>query len=94
MSETEPSWDLYGAFLAVMQGGSLSAAARELQVSTPAVSKRLAQLERHTAGLEHQLQEHREAAVRAKEVSGARYSFLFLCCVIPPEFFLTSFFIF
>ena len=45
MSETEPSWDLYGAFLAVMQGGSLSAAARSLGVAQPTVRRQVEQLE-------------------------------------------------
>ncbi|MGK4004904.1 LysR family transcriptional regulator [Sorangium sp. So ce1036] len=35
MSPGEPSWDLYGAFLAVMRTGSLSAAARALGVAQP-----------------------------------------------------------
>lgn len=45
MSETEPSWDLYGAFLAVMRGGSLSAAARSLGVAQPTVRRQIEQLE-------------------------------------------------
>lgn len=45
MSRPEPSWDLYGAFLAVMQGGSLSAAARALDVAQPTVRRQIEQLE-------------------------------------------------
>lgn len=45
MSTTDPSWDLYGAFLAVMQGGSLSAAARSLGVAQPTVRRQIEQLE-------------------------------------------------
>ncbi len=45
MSDTEPSWDLYGAFLAVMQGGSLSAAARSLGVTQPTVRRQIEKLE-------------------------------------------------
>jgi DNA-binding transcriptional LysR family regulator len=45
MSEPEPSWDLYGAFLAVMQGGSLSAAARTLDVTQPTVRRQIEKLE-------------------------------------------------
>lgn len=45
MSTPEPSWDLYGAFLAVMQGGSLSAASRALGVAQPTVRRQIEQLE-------------------------------------------------
>lgn len=45
MAAAEPSWDLYGAFLAVMQGGSLSAAARALQVAQPTVRRQIEALE-------------------------------------------------
>ncbi len=45
MSSSDPSWDLYGAFLAVMQGGSLSAAARSLDVAQPTVRRQIEQLE-------------------------------------------------
>ncbi|MGE3672902.1 MAG: LysR family transcriptional regulator [Polyangiaceae bacterium] len=45
MSSGEPSWDLYGAFLAVMQQGSLSAAARALGVAQPTVRRQLERLE-------------------------------------------------
>lgn len=45
MSTSEPSWDLYGAFLAVMQHGSLSAAARAMAVAQPTVRRQIEQLE-------------------------------------------------
>jgi DNA-binding transcriptional LysR family regulator len=45
MSEIEPSWDLYRAFLAVMEGGSLSAAARTLDVAQPTVRRQIGDLE-------------------------------------------------
>ncbi|WP_437732703.1 LysR family transcriptional regulator [Sorangium sp. So ce1335] len=45
MSPAEPSWDLYGAFLAVMRTGSLSAAARALDVAQPTVRRQIEQLE-------------------------------------------------
>lgn len=45
MSSADPSWDLYGAFLAVMQTGSLSGAARALDVAQPTVRRQIEQLE-------------------------------------------------
>ncbi len=45
MSQAEPSWDLYGAFLAVMRTGSLSGAARALDVAQPTVRRQIEQLE-------------------------------------------------
>ncbi len=45
MSERTPSWDLYGAFLAVMQGGSLSSAARALGVAQPTIRRQIETLE-------------------------------------------------
>lgn len=42
---TEPSWDLYGAFLAVMQTGSLSGASRTLGVAQPTVRRQIEALE-------------------------------------------------
>ena len=45
MSETEPSWELFGAFLAVMRGGSLSAAARSLRVAQPTIRRQIEKLE-------------------------------------------------
>lgn len=41
----EPSWDLYGAFLAVMQSGSLSGASRALRVAQPTVRRQIEALE-------------------------------------------------
>jgi DNA-binding transcriptional LysR family regulator len=46
MSETEPSWDFYRTFLAVVQQGSLSAAARELGLTQPTVGRHIDALER------------------------------------------------
>lgn len=40
-----PSWDLYGAFLAVMQTGSLSGASRALRVAQPTVRRQIEALE-------------------------------------------------
>lgn len=40
-----PSWDLYGAFLAVMQTGSLSGASRALKVAQPTVRRQIEALE-------------------------------------------------
>jgi DNA-binding transcriptional LysR family regulator len=45
MSDAEPSWDLYETFLAVMRGGSLSAASRTLRVAQPTVRRRIEALE-------------------------------------------------
>lgn len=45
MSTSEPSWDLYAAFLAVMQTGSLSGASRALGVAQPTVRRQIEQLE-------------------------------------------------
>ncbi len=46
MSDGGPSWELYGTFLAVMRTGSLSAAARALNVAQPTVRRRVEELER------------------------------------------------
>lgn len=46
VSGDEPSWELYGTFLEVMRGGSLSAAARALRLAQPTVRRRIEQLER------------------------------------------------
>jgi DNA-binding transcriptional LysR family regulator len=46
MSSTLPSWDLFGMFLAVMEGGSLSAAARAMNVAQPTVRRQIEALER------------------------------------------------
>lgn len=45
MSNGEPSWDQYGALLAVLQEGSLSGAARALGVAQPTVRRQIEQLE-------------------------------------------------
>lgn len=41
----EPSWDLFGAFLAVMKTGSLSGASRQLRVAQPTVRRQIEALE-------------------------------------------------
>lgn len=45
MSSSEPSWELYGAFLAVMHTGSLSGAARALGVAQPTMRRQIESLE-------------------------------------------------
>lgn len=45
MSDADPSWALHETFLAVMHGGSLSAAARSLGVAQPTVRRRIEALE-------------------------------------------------
>ena len=45
MATTEPSWDFYKTFLAVLQHGSLSAAARELGLTQPTVGRHIDALE-------------------------------------------------
>jgi DNA-binding transcriptional LysR family regulator len=45
MSVGEPSWDLYGALLAVLREGSLSGAARMLGLTQPTVRRQIEQLE-------------------------------------------------
>jgi DNA-binding transcriptional LysR family regulator len=45
MDKIEPSWDLYRSFLAVLQHGSLSAAARELGLTQPTIGRHIAALE-------------------------------------------------
>lgn len=42
---TEPSWDFYRTFLAVLEHGSLSAAARELGLTQPTVGRHILALE-------------------------------------------------
>lgn len=42
----EPGWDLYRSFLAVLQAGSLSAAARELGLAQPTLGRHIDALER------------------------------------------------
>ena len=46
VSHSDPSWELYATFLAVMREGSLSAAARRLGVAQPTVRHRVEALER------------------------------------------------
>lgn len=45
MSTSEPSWELYETFLAVMRTGSLSGASRTLAVAQPTVRRRVEALE-------------------------------------------------
>jgi DNA-binding transcriptional LysR family regulator len=45
MDITEPTWDFYRSFLAVLDGGSLSAAARELRLTQPTIGRHIASLE-------------------------------------------------
>jgi len=45
MSTSEPSWELFSAFLAVMETGSLSGAARSLRVAQPTVRRQIEKLE-------------------------------------------------
>lgn len=46
MPHTEPGWELYRSFLAVMRTGSLSAAARLLSTTQPTIGRHIEQLER------------------------------------------------
>lgn len=45
MKLSEPDWDLYRTFLAVLRGGSLSAAARSLGLTQPTVGRQVEALE-------------------------------------------------
>ncbi|ACM27171.1 LysR family transcriptional regulator [Agrobacterium rhizogenes] len=45
MTTSEPSWDFYRTFLAVLQHGSLSAAARELGLTQPTIGRHIDALE-------------------------------------------------
>ncbi len=45
MAESEPSWDFYRTFLAVLQQGSLSAAARDLGLTQPTIGRHIDALE-------------------------------------------------
>jgi DNA-binding transcriptional LysR family regulator len=45
MNQTQPSWDLYRTFLAVLDEGSLSGAARALAMTQPTVARHLDALE-------------------------------------------------
>jgi DNA-binding transcriptional LysR family regulator len=47
---TEPAWDYYRTFLAVLRSGTLSGAARELQMAQPTVGRQVAALERELGG--------------------------------------------
>jgi DNA-binding transcriptional LysR family regulator len=47
---TTPDWDLYRAFLAVLEAGSLSGAARRLGLTQPTVGRQIETLERALAG--------------------------------------------
>ncbi len=51
MANNEPGWDLYRSFLAVLQQGSLSAAARELGLTQPTIGRHIDALEK-TIGTE------------------------------------------
>jgi len=51
MHKIEPSWDFYRSFLAVLQQGSLSAAARELGLTQPTIGRHIDALEQ-TIGAE------------------------------------------
>lgn len=79
MTNPSPGWDLYRSFLAVMRAGSLSAAARELDLTQPTLGRHIAELEatlgrplflRSQAGLSpteaaRQLRPHAEAMAAA-----------------------------
>ena len=45
MNKTEPSWDFYRTFLAVLREGSLSAAARDLGLTQPTIGRHIDALE-------------------------------------------------
>lgn len=51
MSGGEPSWDQYGALLAVLREGSLSGAARALGVTQPTVRRQIEELEEQIGAL-------------------------------------------
>lgn len=50
MDHSEPGWDLYRSFLAVLRLGSLSAAARTLGLSQPTVGRHIAMLQAALSG--------------------------------------------
>jgi DNA-binding transcriptional LysR family regulator len=50
MSEGGPDWDLYRAFLAVLETGSLSGAARSLGIAQPTVGRHIEALEQALGG--------------------------------------------
>ena len=45
MASAPPGWDLYRSFLAVFRLGSLSAAARELELTQPTLGRHIQELE-------------------------------------------------
>lgn len=45
MASAPPGWDLFRSFLAVLRNGSLSAAARELELTQPTLGRHIAELE-------------------------------------------------
>src|ERR1700678_4293190 len=50
MSDAGPDWDLYRAFLAVLETGSLSGAARSLGIAQPTVGRHIEALEQALGG--------------------------------------------
>jgi DNA-binding transcriptional LysR family regulator len=48
MKDREPDWSLYRSFLAVLQQGSLSAAARALGLTQPTIARHVEELEKST----------------------------------------------
>ena len=50
MDQSEPGWDLYRSFLAVLRLGSLSAAARALGLTQPTVGRHIAMLQASLGG--------------------------------------------
>lgn len=46
MDKSAPGWDLHRSFLSVLRQGSLSAAARELDLTQPTIGRHVAELER------------------------------------------------
>lgn len=50
LGESEPAWDLYRSFLAVLDAGSLSGAARALRSAQPTIGRHVEALERSLGG--------------------------------------------
>ncbi|MEO8926371.1 MAG: LysR family transcriptional regulator [Caulobacteraceae bacterium] len=50
MADAQPAWDLYRAFLAVLDAGSLSGAARALDLAQPTVGRHIEALEQALGG--------------------------------------------
>ena len=50
MDDAGPAWDLYRSFLAVMDTGSLSGAARALAIAQPTVGRHVEALEQDPGG--------------------------------------------